>query len=152
MESIAALSLACNVIQVVDFASRLISLGQDFNTSIDGRTREHTALNDAVQNLSELYNTLPDAHMTSNYTVAHRQLIDLQRQTKKVVEKLQRALDNAQLEGGRTKWNSACHALKSVWRQRDCSIEQSPRRYQKASRYRSPGLATVRAMIRKIDE
>jgi hypothetical protein len=76
-------------------------------------------MNDAIQYLSELYSTLPDTHTNTGYTVADRQLVDFQKQTRKIVEKLQRALDDAQLKGGRTKWNSAYHALKSVWKDKE---------------------------------
>jgi transcriptional regulator CtsR len=123
MESVAAFGLACNIIQVVEFASKLVSRTHDCYNSIGGRIPQHAILNDAAVNLADLYSNLlieRETH-TMKSTVADKQLINLQNKTEKAVKSLQQALENVRLKGDPTKWNSIYHALKSVLKDREIS-------------------------------
>jgi hypothetical protein len=91
MESLIALGLASNIIQIVDFSSRIISRGRELYDSADGRIEEHVVLDNAARNLSELYN---DLHATGQFldprelTVADKQLIELKHESEDVVHDL----------------------------------------------------------------
>jgi hypothetical protein len=116
MESIAALGLASNIIQVVDFSSRIISRGWEIYNSTDGRIRDHAILNDAARHLSDLHNDLrmSDTLKFSKLAVADKKLIELKAESQKVVRDLEEALDKAKVSGGKKKWQSVYQALKSV--------------------------------------
>jgi hypothetical protein len=49
LEAIAAVSVAANIIQVVDFSSRIVSRSRGLYNSAEGRTIDHADLNSAVE-------------------------------------------------------------------------------------------------------
>ena len=119
MESIAALGLASNIIQIVDFSSRLISHGRELYNSADGRTTEHTVLDDAIKALAELHSSLKITSGSRSYgslTVADRHLIQLKAESERAVDELQQVLEKARLKnpGNNRKWQSIRQALSSV--------------------------------------
>jgi hypothetical protein len=135
MESIAALSLASNIIQIVDFSSRIISRGHELYNSADGRLGEHAVLENAARNLSELYTSLhkskidsePDAseryrdldvsgthRRIHDLTVADQQLKQLALESENIVQDLQVILKEVRLVTRHKKWQSIHQAIKSV--------------------------------------
>jgi hypothetical protein len=124
MEPLAALGVASNIIQIVDFASRLVSRGHELYQSADGRLASHAILDNASQNLLTLYNDLgkfqrPDPR---NLNAADEQLVQLKIDSETVVNKLRDALEKAKLSGERhKKWQSIYQALKSVYNDKEIS-------------------------------
>jgi hypothetical protein len=117
MESIAALSLASNIIQVVDFSARIISSTHQLYTSNDGKLEEHAVLEAATKNLSELYEDLlrsskPNAHR--DLSASDRQLARLKNESEVVVGDLIEWLQHVQLKAPRRSWRSIYEALTTV--------------------------------------
>ena len=54
MEALAALGLASNIIQIVDFGARLLSKSREIHHSADGSLDENNILEDVTSNLAEL--------------------------------------------------------------------------------------------------
>lgn len=119
MESIAALGLASNIIQIVDFSTRIISRGRDLYNSTDGQAAEHVVLHDAVKRLSELLVSLEGPKKPRDVrkvTTADRQLMQLKAETVKAARELQEALNKARIDkkGRNKRWQSVQQALLSV--------------------------------------
>jgi hypothetical protein len=100
METIAALGLASNIFQIIDFSSRIIIHSRELYNSTDGRASKHAALLDAAQWFSKIYE---DLQITRNYdlrtmTNSDRQLLDLRQESEKVVADLMKALEKARLK------------------------------------------------------
>lgn len=117
MESIAALSLASNIIQVIDFSSRLVSRGRELYKSADGSLAEHAVLSDAARNLFELQEEL----QLSDTSGSHKKLIKLQKESEDVVQELAKIMDKAKRKNGNRKWQSIYQALRSVKTDREIS-------------------------------
>jgi hypothetical protein len=79
MEPLAALGIASNIIQIVDFASRLVSRGHELYQSADGRLAGHDVLDSAAENLSTLVIDLFefDSAISREPTAADAQLVKL---------------------------------------------------------------------------
>jgi hypothetical protein len=124
MESIAALSLASNIIQVVEFSSRIISRGYELYQSADGRREEHVILDNAVKNLSALHSTLQNSGRSRSedkLSMADKQLIKLQIESGMVAKELRELLQKVQLKKPNGKWQSVRQALLSVFSDKEIS-------------------------------
>ncbi|KAH8733114.1 hypothetical protein GQ44DRAFT_754613 [Phaeosphaeriaceae sp. PMI808] len=100
MEPLGALGLASNIIQIVDFSSRIVSRRRELYNSADGQTEEHAVLDNAARNLSELYRSLNISgkkYDTRNLTEADRQLIKLKAESEKIVDCRQASLCSAHI-------------------------------------------------------
>jgi hypothetical protein len=117
MESIAALSLASNIIQVVDFSARIISRTHQLYTSSDGKLEEHAVLETAIKNVSELYEDLrasPTADDVRRLSASDRQLMKLKTESEAVVEDLKEWLEHVQPKAPRRSWRNIYEAFKTV--------------------------------------
>jgi hypothetical protein len=123
MDPISALGLASNIIQIVDFAARIISRSYEIYNSTDGQLQDHAILDDAAQNLSELYADLQrSANInTRKLDAADKQLLSLKKESEAITKELRKALDKARLKSGPQKWRSIFQALKSVWTEKEIS-------------------------------
>jgi hypothetical protein len=117
MDPISALGLASNIIQVVDFSTRIIARGHELYRSADGRTKEHAVLDSATASLSELYDSLGALRVSGvgNWTAADKQLVQLRKETKIAVRELRNALDEVALKIGHGNFQSIYQALKLIW-------------------------------------
>lgn len=116
MDPLSALSLASNIIQVVDFSSRIITQSYEIYKSSDGSMAEHAILDDAAKNPSELYDSL-DSHNGQFYrkpSVADNLLSQLKRKSAGVVNTLRNALKKARKINTRIKWRSVDQALAGI--------------------------------------
>lgn len=119
MEAIAALGLASNIIQIVDFSSRIIARGREIQNSADGSLADHAVLSHAASRLEELYGSLNASDKTRGggkraITVADQQLLELKIESRKVVQELQAALNKAKSSKTNSRWQSVRHALVTV--------------------------------------
>lgn len=123
MDPLSALGVASNIIQIVDFSSRIISRSHEIYKSVDGRSKEHAVLDDAAKNLRELSSDLGKYTRPNlrSLNAADKQLVRLRRECEEVVQELRDALEDLKLEGDHTKWQSIHQALRSIWTQRDIS-------------------------------
>ncbi|CAO2649639.1 Nn.00g070240.m01.CDS01 [Neocucurbitaria sp. VM-36] len=122
MEPLTALGAASNVIQLVDFSTRLLSRGHKLYNSADGRIEEHAVLDNAAQNLSELCSDLSNSIVTYKHgSTADKQLIALQEESVAVTQRLREALAAARLKPGHRKWQSIYQAVRSVYSDQEIS-------------------------------
>jgi len=117
MESLAALGVASNIIQIVDFSSRIISRGHELYRSADGQAAGHVVLESAANNLLALLGGLERSKVhrsPEELTVADLQLVALQTKTETAVNKLRQYLQDVQVTGGNRSVKSIQQALKSL--------------------------------------
>jgi hypothetical protein len=117
MESIAVLGIASNIIQIVDFSSRIVARGRELYHSTDGRIEEHVSLDVAAQNLLELSRELQRSVVSDDprpRTAVDQQLIDLKVKTEQIAKDLRSSLENVQLTGPHRKWKSIHQALRTI--------------------------------------
>jgi Skp family chaperone for outer membrane proteins len=117
MDPLTALGVASNVIQIVDFSSRILSRTQEIYRSRDGRLQEHVILDDAATNLLELVTDLQNIQVPKRkqQTTADGQLVQLRNECKTVAQELHNLLEQAKIQGDHRKWQSVYQAIKSVY-------------------------------------
>lgn len=127
MDPLTALGVASNVIQIVDFSSRLLSRTQEIYRSRDGRLQDHVRLGDAATNLLELVTDLQNIKVPRRrqQTVADRHLIHLRNECQEVAQELRGQLDRARIQGGHRKWQSVHQAIKSVYSENKITVLRS---------------------------
>jgi hypothetical protein len=120
MESVAALSLASNIIQIVDLCSRIISRGHELHNSAHGMIGEHVVVEGAARNLSELYQDLHKSCESGTswkrrrIPVSDRQLMELKAETEMVVNDISSLLNKVRPEVTHGRWQSLHQALRSI--------------------------------------
>ncbi|KAF2114584.1 hypothetical protein BDV96DRAFT_101489 [Lophiotrema nucula] len=121
MDPVSALGLASNIIQIVDFSSRLLSRGREIYLSSEGRLDDHVILDNAARNLSELCQELAKMARAPSRTVSlvDQQLEALRAESAAIAMKLQRALESLSTQGGKKKWQSILQGLRSIWKEQD---------------------------------
>ena len=153
MEPLVAVGLASNIIQIVEFAGKIVSRSQEIYHSPVGILASHNILQEAGRNLSELlelfneHNQLktdrkidqssrlfsqhkgqkPSQNSTGFFAAkrADEELHRLTSRTTEVTRKLRDAIYVVQVQGGNNAWQSIYQALRSVWSQNDiATIEQ----------------------------
>lgn len=116
MESFAALGVASNILQIVDFAARLVSRGYQVYHSADGRTQEHVNLITIADSLSQLSRDMVanEENWRQETTAAYKQLVALQDEIEDVVRKIHEAIDKARVKESHKVWASVYQAIRSV--------------------------------------
>jgi hypothetical protein len=127
MDPFTALGVASNVIQIVEFSSRLISRTREIYHSRDGQLQDHVILDDAATNLSALMTELRSIEVPKpkEQTAADRQLIQLRQDCKTIARELHDQLEQARAQGGHQKWQSVYQAIKSVYSENRIAAIQS---------------------------
>jgi len=110
MEALAAISLIGNVVQFVDFSSKLVSGSVQLYRSAEGALEENIDTETVTKHLLQLNNGLKDFAASSDGP-----LKNLCESCHAVAEELLQALAKAKVQGQRTKWKSIKKALQSVW-------------------------------------
>jgi formate dehydrogenase maturation protein FdhE len=123
MEPLAALGIASNIIQIVNFASRLVSRGHELYQSADGRLADHAVLDSAAQNLSTLANDQLKfgGAISREPTATYAQLVKLKADSQTIADKLSSALNKASVRGKHKKWQSIFQALMSIYKEKEIS-------------------------------
>lgn len=118
LDPITALSVACSVLQIVDFAGNLISKGKKYYQSADGALVEHrdqTAAADKLGALAKtLSRTLPSIRnqQPSNEELAIRSIA---KECEETAIDFTKALRNLSVNSKHRAWASFRQALKSEW-------------------------------------
>lgn len=119
MEPLTALSLASNVIQIVDFRTRVISKSSELYKSHDGRLVQHTDIATTASDLKQLTTKLSEGIATPLVpTVLSEDEFALHVLCKGCIDvslELQSGLNKLQVQGAPSKWKSLRKALKSIW-------------------------------------
>ncbi|KAK0638928.1 hypothetical protein B0T16DRAFT_422130 [Cercophora newfieldiana] len=112
MESLAALGLASNVVQFVDFTSKLISTAHTLYISATGTTAENTELELLAKHIRALAdNACPS---TTASPAGSDPLHDLAKQCRDVADEVLLLLDSFVVRGHRRTWKSIHAALRSA--------------------------------------
>jgi len=120
MDPISSLGLASNVIQIIDFTGRIISHTHEISHSAEGVLESHTFLEDAANNLSELYQELAKNNTKSTkLSEADRQLLKLRRECQDVTKNLIDLLNCVKNQNPHDKWQSVRQAILCMWSQKD---------------------------------
>ena len=112
METLVAISLVGNIVQFVDFGSKLISKTVEGYRSADGAFIDNAGLEAATNDLVALNERIKSNATTGGANLA---LISLCSSCNDVAKELLVALVKLKLQGGKSKWKSFRKALRSVW-------------------------------------
>ncbi|KAF2807226.1 uncharacterized protein BDZ99DRAFT_337271, partial [Mytilinidion resinicola] len=118
MESLAVLGLAANIIQFVDFTSKLFSQSTAIYRSINGvseETQEMITIATGLQTLCARLTSTPSTN-SAGYPMDD-ELKSLAQQCKAAGDQLVAALHSLKATGTHRKWASFTTALASVWKQ-----------------------------------
>ena len=140
LEGLAALGLASNMVQFVEFGCRLFSQSKDLYRSSSGLLDEAVELDNITQSLSRLSDNLIVEHKTSSHDsdielgdgVEHilpiqpakalgidsgeTDLVLIATDCKKVADELSEALSQLRVQNPRKKWQCFRVTLKRIWK------------------------------------
>ena len=125
MEILAAIGLVGNIVQFVDFGSKLISELAQIYRSAEGALEENIDTETATYHLLLLNDKLKD----SATSTGDKTLLDLCEACHTVARDLLEALNKVKVNGKQQKWKSIWKALRSVWSKE--AIEELERRLEK---------------------
>ncbi|KAH0543092.1 hypothetical protein FGG08_002606 [Glutinoglossum americanum] len=118
MEVLAAIGLAGNIIQFVDFGGKLISKTAEIQKSSTGALAENINIETATDDLALLSTKLHDSANSAGDTA----LQELCQSCNAVATELLTVLDSIKVHGGQNKWKSFRKALRSVWSKEDIAL------------------------------
>lgn len=140
LESLAALGLASNIVQFVDFGCRLFSQSKELYRSSNGLKNEAVELKNITRSLGRLSNDLmvghsfkiqpstydPDAELEDNLPIEptnasekRRDEVDLMliaKDCKQIADELSDALNQLKVKGTGKKWRCFRVTLKRIWK------------------------------------
>jgi len=125
MDILTAIGLVGNIVQFVDFGSKLISKSVELYRSGEGALGENIDTETATYHLLLLNDKLKDTATSTG----DKTLLDLCEACHTVARDLLEALDKVKVKGKQQKWKSIRKALRSVWSKED--IEELERRLEK---------------------
>lgn len=111
METLAIVSLVGNVVQFVDFSSKLIAKSTELYRSSEGALAENIDAETAARHLVLINNKI-QATVTAVSDEALKRLCESCRTT---ADELLAALDKVKVNGKQGRWKSTRKALRSVW-------------------------------------
>lgn len=126
MDPLTALSLASNVIQIVDFSTRLVSKGYKIYKSADGTLAENVDAEAVTNSLNmlnaKLQRSVKDSKRGGPLSEDDQSLLKLCANCESVANELLARLDRVKVTGKYRKWKSARQALKSVSNKDDLEV------------------------------
>lgn len=118
MEPLIALSLASNVIQIIDFSAKIVSEGQKIYRSAEGTIAENEEAEIVAKDLNQLNEnlrrSLKDSEHTQTLSDDDQSLVVLCEKCEAIARELLDKLDKVKVSGKHRKWKSAFQALKNV--------------------------------------
>ncbi|KAI9862929.1 MAG: hypothetical protein M1813_004102 [Trichoglossum hirsutum] len=118
MEVLAAVGLAGNIIQFIDFGGRLISKTVEIQKSGTGALAENINIEAATNDLTLLSTKFHDSANSTSDTA----LRELCQSCNATAVELLTVLDSVKAHGGQNKWKSFRKALRSVWSKEDIAL------------------------------
>jgi hypothetical protein len=135
IDPVTALGIAGNVIQFVDFASKLVSKGSEYYGSIDGALLEHTELSGTAERLRKLSRGLETSmrleqlsqrakpgDLHRKYSLAEQGLLEVNHECCKLAEEFCNALEELRISDKHRRWESFCQAFKTLWSEEKIEI------------------------------
>ena len=120
MDPLSALSLASNIVQLVDVGTRVVS--STFELYSPDGIPVNEELESVISDLVKICSALEQPHDRINRTKISKsefQLIPLSRSCKKIGEELLTVLYSLKVQSPHKKWQSFCQALKAVWKEKE---------------------------------
>ena len=111
MEAFAIIGLVGNIVQFVDFSSKLLTKSTELYQSNEGALAENIDTEIATNDLVLLNNKLKDAATTTSDDALKR----LCESCKSTANELLAALNKVRVNGKQNRWKTIRQALRSVW-------------------------------------
>jgi hypothetical protein len=126
MDPLTALGLASNIVQFVDFTSKIISATHSLYRSAAGAKTEHSELEKVAKSLRSLADqaTPPSFQKTKSLSAEDLALIELGELCRGVSDELLCVLQSLKVKGSKRGWKSFYQALRSEWKQREIAALQ----------------------------
>ena len=116
LESLAALSLAGNIVQFVDFGCRLFSKSRELYRSSDGVLAENVELQNIANSLTALSKGLTsESSVTAPQSIDYRNLRSLAEDCTSIATELLQALHEMKVKDPQKKLQCFRTALKRIW-------------------------------------
>jgi hypothetical protein len=120
LDPISALSLAGNIVQFIDFSSKIVSKGRRIYLSADGALPKNLELEVVANDLAALAHGLkfnPSRYVTEDLADEENALQTMSEECDKIAEELLRRLEGLKVKSHAKQrgWKSLRQALKSVW-------------------------------------
>lgn len=122
MDPLTALGVASNIIQLVQFATKLITESQEAYDSLDGASQRNSDVEGIASNLIALHQQLSrDLYRPPGVksSVADEQLQRLTEESIGIADKLIGVIRGLKSNGKSKRWNSVKYALTTAWKQKD---------------------------------
>jgi NACHT domain len=143
MEVLAAIGLAGNIIQFINFGGKLISKMAEIHKSGTGALAENIDIETATNDLTLLSTKLHDSANSASDTA----LRELCQSCNTIATELLTVLDSVKVHGGQHKWRSFRKALRSVWSKEDIALLE-----QRLARFRDELNLRVAIDLRSVAE
>ena len=121
LDPFSALGLAGNIVQFVDFASKLFSKSKDLYKSSNGATKENQELEDATDTLRRLCASLKKADHAGSKSTGRLNdenvLRELANNCHVTASELLSTLEDLRTRGSHGKWQSFRQALRTAWKE-----------------------------------
>lgn len=119
MDPMSALGLAANVIQIVDFSSRLMTATYEIYNAADGQLVEHSELGFITRclttHIQDLDESLKAKKLKTCLSQSDRDQARLGLECKDVALELLAALNELKAQGKHKRWRSFRQALLTIW-------------------------------------
>ncbi|KAF2235183.1 hypothetical protein EV356DRAFT_514550 [Viridothelium virens] len=121
IDPLSAIGLGANILQFIEFISKLISIGNEIHSSVYGTTVENFDLEVITRTVSGLHQRIYESNeewkVTTKGRVSNtdREIERLASSCDEIAEDLLSVLAELRAPGKLSKWNSMADALKTVW-------------------------------------
>lgn len=119
LEPLSAFSVACNVLQVIEFGVRVLSKAADYRNAETGVLAEQKDLRDVLQYLSnlntDLIASLPEQTASRPHTVEENRLIEANSQCLRLSKEFIEFLDRLKLKDRYAVFDSLRMSIKTLW-------------------------------------
>lgn len=124
VDPFSALGVAGNIVQFLDFGSKLVSKGKEIYSSADGSSITNVELEIISQDLHEITDSLastPPSNLSQIYNLGDDEMRRLATSCKAVAEQLLGVVRDLKVDENckHRRWKSFRQALKSVWKDSD---------------------------------
>ncbi|KAH8764057.1 hypothetical protein BGZ57DRAFT_828574 [Hyaloscypha finlandica] len=126
IDPLTAPALASNIVQFVDFTSKLISTTHNLYASTSGAKAEHLELEAVANTLRSLADdATPPSQRIKNVSSEESTFIELGDMCRRVSDELLCVLQSLRVKGSHRGWTSFIQALRSEWKQKEISALQA---------------------------
>jgi hypothetical protein len=116
MESLTALGLAANIVQFVDFSTRLLAEASEVYHAATGLPKEHVELQDVADNLNSMVERLVIPTNRGPSSSAQAEISKIALSAMEVAGDLIRTVEKLKVsDGSKNKWRSFRQALSTLW-------------------------------------